>query len=120
MREKMMPQRHERPGYPVEFWWLIHLESELMMTAVYLRLFGSLPEGKATTDIAYWAGYEYTLQRLEPRAVHSVRYADVAASVRAMAAGIDEKDWLSGCQQAAFELSLTDDEETGQELTRPD
>jgi len=37
-----------------------------------------------------------------------------------MAAGINEKDWLSGCQQAAFELSLTDDEETGQELTRPD
>lgn len=86
--------------------WLIHLESELMMTAVYLRVFGSLPEGKATTDIAYWAGYEFTLRGLTSHEKHSASCADVATSLRTMAAYINQKEWEGGCQQARYELSL--------------
>ncbi|WP_193970704.1 MULTISPECIES: hypothetical protein [Enterobacteriaceae] len=46
---------------------LIHLESELMMTVADLRVFGSLHEGNSMTIIAYWAGYEFTINGLEPQ-----------------------------------------------------
>lgn len=85
--------------------WLIHLESELMMAVASLKVFGSLPEEQRLTIIAFWAGYEYTLYGLEPGEWHSAGYADVACSVREMAACIDQKDWQSGCQQARYELS---------------
>lgn len=85
--------------------WLIHLESELVMAVTYLRVFGSLPDEHVMTIIAGWAGYEYTLYGLEPQEWHSPGYADVASSVRAMAAYINQKDWQDGCQQAEFELS---------------
>ena len=88
-----------------ELRWLIHLESELVMTAAYLRVFGSLPEGQNSTIIAYWAGYEFTVHGLEHREWNSENYADVAASVRAMGASINEQDWTDGCQQAEYELS---------------
>lgn len=85
---------------------LIHLESELMMTAACLKVTGSLPDGRDMTTIAYWAGYVFTLRHQAPEAWHSVGYRDVAASVRAMAAYINQKDWEAGCRQARFELSL--------------
>ncbi|QLY00910.1 MULTISPECIES: hypothetical protein [Enterobacter] len=84
---------------------LIHLESELVMAVAYLRVFGSLPEGVGMTLIAYWAGYVYTLYGLAPGEWHSAAYADVATSVRSVAAGINEQDWEDGCQQARYELS---------------
>ncbi|MCP2124503.1 UNVERIFIED_ORG: hypothetical protein J2Y93_004661 [Pantoea agglomerans] len=85
---------------------LIHLETELMIAAACINVFGSLPEGKGMTLIAYWAGYEYTLYGLAPGEWHSAAYADVASSVRSVAAGINEQDWEDGCQQARYELSL--------------
>lgn len=84
---------------------LIHLESELVMAVAYLRVFGSLPQGVGMTLIAYWAGYEYTLYGLSPGEWHSAAYADVASSVRSVAAGINEQDWEDGCKQARYELS---------------
>ncbi|HDR2795178.1 TPA: hypothetical protein QCK11_003894 [Enterobacter asburiae] len=84
---------------------LIHLESELVLTVAYLRVFGSLHDDKVMTAIAGWAGYEYTLYGLEPQEWHSPGYADVASSVHAMAAYINQKDWQDGCQQAEFGLS---------------
>ncbi|MFX4311504.1 hypothetical protein F8O53_06035 [Enterobacter sp. 63] len=86
--------------------WLIRLKSELVLTVAYLRVFGSLPDDKVMTAIAGWAGYEYTLYGLEPQEWHSPGYADVASSVHAMAAYINQKDWEDGCQQAEFGLSL--------------
>ena len=85
---------------------LIHLESELLMAGAYLRVFGSLPDGVDMTLIAFWAGYEYTLYGLAPGEWHSAAYADVASSVRSVAAGINEQDWEDGRQQANYELSL--------------
>lgn len=85
---------------------LIHLETELMIAAACINVFGSLPEGVGMTLIAYWAGYEYTLYGLAPGEWHSAAYADVASSVRSVAAGINEQDWEDGCQQARYELSL--------------
>ena len=97
---------NEHEGCFARLWWLIHLESELVLTVTYLRVFGSLPDDRVMTAIAGWAGYEYTLYGLEPQEWHSPGYADVASSVRAMAAYINQKDWEDGCQQAEFELSL--------------
>lgn len=85
---------------------LIHLESELLMAVAYLRVFGSLPEGVGMTLVTYWAGYEYTLYGLAPGDWHSEAYADVASSVRTIAAYINQKEWEGGCQQARYELSL--------------
>jgi hypothetical protein len=102
----MMPQRNERADYSAEFWSLIHLESELMTAVAWLNVFGSLPEGQGMTFIAGWAGYEFTLYGLEPREWHSAAYADVASSVRALAAYISQQDWEDGCEQARYELSL--------------
>lgn len=84
---------------------LIHLETELMIAAACINVFGSLPEGKGLTLIAYWAGYEFTMQGLAPLPWHSVAYADVASSVRSVAEGISKQDWEDGCEQAKYELS---------------
>jgi len=84
---------------------LIHLESELLVTATCLNVFGSLPEGKDETLIAYWAGYVFTFYGLEPRAGHSPGYTEVAAAVRSAAVNINEQDWEDGCHQAGYELS---------------
>ncbi|HCW0181918.1 TPA: hypothetical protein OW286_005363 [Citrobacter freundii] len=94
-------KQHDLPG----LWSLIHLESELLMTATCLKVFGSLPEGKDKTHIAYWAGYVFTLFGLEPRAGHSPGYAEVATAVRSAAVSINEQDWEDGCHQAGYELS---------------
>lgn len=104
----MFPQRKERADYFSEFWSLIQIESELMMTVAYLRVLGSLPEGKGMTIIAYWAGYEFTLLGLEPREGYSAAYAEVASSVCSMAAYINNQEWEDGCQQAAYELNQLD------------
>ena len=84
---------------------LIHLESELLLTATCLNVFGSLPDEKDKTHIAYWAGYVFTLYGLASRAGHSSGYAEVATTVRSAAVSINEQDWEDGCHQAEFELS---------------
>lgn len=86
-------------------WSLIHLESELLMAASCLNVFGTLPEGKDKSLIAYWAGYVFILYGLEPRRGHSPGYSEVAAAVRSAAVSISEKDWVDGCHQAEYELS---------------
>ncbi|WP_312424676.1 hypothetical protein [Kosakonia cowanii] len=93
--------QHDLPGLLS----LIHLESALLMTVSRLNVFGTLPEGKDKTLIAYWAGYVFTLYGLEPRAGHSPGYTDVATAVRSAAVSINEQDWEDGCHQARYELS---------------
>lgn len=94
-------KQHDLPG----LWSLIRLESALLMTVSCLNVFGSLPEGKDKSLIAYWAGYVFTLYGLEPRAGHSPGYTEVAAAVRSAAVSINEQDWEDGCHQARYELS---------------
>lgn len=94
-------KQHDLPG----LWSLIHLGSELLMTATCLKVFGSLPEGKDKALIAYWAGYVFTLYGLASRAGHSPGYTEVAAAVRSAAVSINEQDWEDGCHQAEYELS---------------
>lgn len=101
----MMRQRNERAEYSAEFWSLIHLESELMVTKAWINVFGSLPEGQGMTIVAFWAGYEFTLYGLESREWHSAVYRDVASSVCSMAECINKQDWEDGCQLARYELS---------------
>ncbi|MBK0079759.1 hypothetical protein IAE49_10845 [Kosakonia sp. S58] len=84
---------------------LIHLESELLMAASWLNVFGSPADEKDKTHIAYWVGYAFTLYGLASRAGHSPGYAEVAAAVCSAAASINEQDWEDGCHQAEFELS---------------
>jgi len=82
------------------------LESELTMAVASLNVLGSLPQLQSLHLVAGWAGYEYTLYGLAPGAWHSAAYAEVARSVRDMAACINQKDWEDGCLQARYELSL--------------
>ncbi|MGF6567316.1 hypothetical protein [Kosakonia cowanii] len=94
-------KQHDLPG----LWSLIHLESALLMTVSCLNVFGSLPDEKDKTHIAYWAGYVFTLYGLASRAGHSPGYAEVATTVRSAAVSINEQDWEDGCHQARYELS---------------
>lgn len=85
---------------------LIQLESELTIAVASLNVLGSLPQLQSLHLVAGWAGYEYTLYGLAPGAWHSAAYAEVARSVRDMAACINHKDWEDGCLQARYEMSL--------------